>query len=164
METYRTNPLFCGSRTANIAALRDACTLSAPARELLPGSLSAVESIILLNPSEWLELRNGAVLNDPWVLANSTPQPPLDDAEKPPDMSKAYPCPGCYILIKYKSYKSKRWENLVKVREVITHAKHPWRRASRVFGRALTLFWKATIRAAGNSGGDGRTVGLGSGS
>ena len=59
----------------------------------------------------------------------------------------AYPVPGCYDLQKFKS---DVYMGQFKLREVVTHAKHPYRSANKRMGRVLSIVWRqaaATLKS-----------------
>ena len=59
----------------------------------------------------------------------------------------AYPVPGCYDLQKFKS---DVYMDQFKLREVVTHAKHPYRSANKRMGRILSIVWRqaaATLKS-----------------
>ena len=50
-----------------------------------------------------------------------------------------YPVPGCYDLQKFKS---DVYMDQFKLREVVTHAKHPYRSANKRMGRVRSMLWR----------------------
>ena len=57
---------------------------------------------------------------------------------------RALPAPNCQLLLKYKSSECAS-PPVIKMREVLTYACHPFQKICKLMGRALTLLWKMAI-------------------
>ena len=122
--------------------LRRDPTPPAPARRLtFAGSVTETPSNIPESsttlPSDWRELLT--------LFANPNPrQPsgPLSPVCKLPKSKQARPSvPHTMLLLKHK-WKDQDNTAPLKVREVITHGSHPFKKLCRHFGRCLTMLWK----------------------
>ena len=72
--------------------------------------------------------------------------PPYFTARTPVDsVQKCIPVPNGQLLIKHKS-KEHRVPSVVKLREVVAYASHPFPRVGRLIGRTLTVFWKLVVK------------------
>ena len=52
--------------------------------------------------------------------------------------------PNCQLLLKYKSTDGAS-PPVIKMREVLTYACHPFQKVCKLMGRALTLLWKMAV-------------------
>ena len=63
--------------------------------------------------------------------------------------NRALLAPKCQLLLKYKSQESAS-PPVIKMREVLTYACHPFQKQCKLIGRALTLLWKMAVDVLGS--------------
>ena len=92
----------------------------------------------------------GVVISGPVILRNQSgnvkPQMPHHTScgHRGTARSRALPAPSCQLLLKYKSTE-RASPPVIKMREVLTYACHPFQKKCKLMGRALTLLWKMAV-------------------
>ena len=132
---WKTNPLYRSDTAQRLTELREKYSdMSRDFRSLWDKCLNPQRPLLSLSPSSFAEK----------YQKFDTP------ADVPsPTEAKHFPVPGCYDLQKFKS---EVYHDQFKLREVVTHAKHPFRGANKRMGRVVSVVWSQAATALRSMG------------
>ena len=127
---WKTNPMYRSDTAQRLTELRKKYSdMSRDFRSLWDKCLNPQRPLLSLSPSSFAEK----------YQKFDTP------ADVPsPTEAKHLPVPGCYDLQKFKS---EVYHDQFKLREVVTHAKHPFRGANKRMGRVVSVVWSQAATA-----------------